>query len=273
MRAVKRGREHLLIRRRTRRVVGRRGVVVNFAKRRAFASPAALERARIHVVHQHALVQKSVWNVELARVFVELECGDTRRKNVRLLVILFHFRCRHLRSAMAKVPQEFAVFCEFDDAVARHRSGDPHIFVPIHADGLQSARPAGNVILATPGSEHAAIRVEFHDLGTEDAAFRARRRGCRAQLIGPCVRRAIDHPDVVFLVHVDVHDLLHAPFVWQPLGPKRIDLVLRRVLRMRRRTAARNPQQDKRTAMAEAVVHPIRIGIDDSSFPAISISI
>src|SRR5579862_102942 len=115
---------------------------------------------------------------------------------------------------MTEVPQKLAVFREFDDAVARHRSGDPHIFVPIHAEGLQSARPAGDVILASPSSEYTAIRIEFQYLGSDHAAFGARRGGGRAELIGPCIRRAIDHPDVVFPVHIDIDDLLHAPFVW-----------------------------------------------------------
>src|SRR5712691_11606386 len=69
--AVKRGREHLLIWRRPRCVVRRRGVVVDFAEGRAFASQAAFERASIHVVDQDALVQETVRNVKLAGVFVE----------------------------------------------------------------------------------------------------------------------------------------------------------------------------------------------------------
>ena len=139
---MQRRRELLLIRRRTGRVVGWRRIVVDLAQRDAVASPAALERARIHVVDEHALVQKTVGNVDLAGVFVEFEGRDARRKNGRLLVILFHLRCGHFGSAMAKVRQKFAVLCELDDAVAGHGSGDLDVQVPIHADGLQAARPA-----------------------------------------------------------------------------------------------------------------------------------
>src|ERR1700674_4247649 len=59
--AVQRGRELLLIRRRTRfPVIGRRRVIVDLAQGDAVAAPATLERAAIHVVHQDALLVHDV---------------------------------------------------------------------------------------------------------------------------------------------------------------------------------------------------------------------
>src|ERR1700676_1071713 len=59
--AVERGRELLLIRRWSRfPVIGRRGVVVDFAQGYAVAAPAALERTAVHVVHQDALLVHDV---------------------------------------------------------------------------------------------------------------------------------------------------------------------------------------------------------------------
>src|ERR1700676_3639450 len=96
---------------------------------------------------------------------------------------------------MTEVPQELAIFCKFDDAVARRRSGDPDILVTIDTDGLQPARPSGNVILTSPGPNNAAVGVEFHDFRSHDAAFGAWRRGRRAELIRPRVGTPIDTPD------------------------------------------------------------------------------
>src|SRR6266566_10125571 len=90
MRTVQGRRELLLIRGRTGYVIGRRGIIVNLAQREAVASPSALESACVHIVDQHALVQKTVGYVDLAGVFIEVEGRDARRKNCRLLVILFH---------------------------------------------------------------------------------------------------------------------------------------------------------------------------------------
>ncbi len=69
--------------------------------------------------------------------------------------------------------------------------------------------------------------------GPEDAAFDAWRRGHGAQFVGPGIVCAIDGPDVVVFVDVDVDDLLHAPFVGQALGPKGIYAVNRALLRVR----------------------------------------
>src|ERR1700681_647754 len=59
--AVERGRELLLIRRRTRFPVIRRSrVIVDLAQGYAVAAPAALECAAVHVVHQDALLVDDV---------------------------------------------------------------------------------------------------------------------------------------------------------------------------------------------------------------------
>ena len=41
---------------------------------------------------------------------IKFEGGDSRRENVRLLVILLYFRGRNFGSAMTEVPQELSVF-------------------------------------------------------------------------------------------------------------------------------------------------------------------
>src|SRR5579863_6080420 len=54
--AVQRGRELGLIRRRSRWVIGQRGVIIDFTQGDSFASPASLERACVHVIDQDTLV-------------------------------------------------------------------------------------------------------------------------------------------------------------------------------------------------------------------------
>src|SRR6266853_2549219 len=88
--AMKRGRELLLIRRRTRfPVVGRRGVVVNLAQGYAVAAPATLECAAFHVVHQDALL---IHDVQLLGVLVQIKEKNPARKNIGVLVVQFQ-RC------------------------------------------------------------------------------------------------------------------------------------------------------------------------------------
>src|SRR5438309_2964965 len=195
-------------------------------------SPAALESACVHIVDEHALVQKAVGNIDLVGVFVKVKGGDARRKNRRLLVILFHLRGGHFGPAMAKVREKFSVLREFDNAVTGHGSGEIDVQLPIHADGLQPARPARSVSLAAPGPENVPVSVELDYFRTQDAAFGTRRRGHGAQFIGPGVVGPIDRPDVIVLIYINVDDLLHAPFVRQSLGPKGVHAVNRSLLRM-----------------------------------------
>src|SRR5260370_42450633 len=102
------------------------------------ASPAALEGTSIHVIDEHALIQKTVRDIDFAGLFIEIEGGDTRREDRGLLVILFHLRSRHFRSAMPEIRDEFAVLRELDDAVAARGAGEIDIQISIHADRLQA---------------------------------------------------------------------------------------------------------------------------------------
>src|SRR4029077_19708326 len=90
MRTMERRCKLLLVGWRTRYVIGWRRIVVDLAQRGAVASPAALEGPCIHVVDEHALVEKTVGNIDFASIFVEFEGCDAGRKNRGLLVILFH---------------------------------------------------------------------------------------------------------------------------------------------------------------------------------------
>src|SRR4029077_19444647 len=134
---------------------------------------------------------------------------------------------------MAEVGEKLAVLGELNDAVAGHGSGEIDVQVAIHADGLQAAGPARDIRLRAPGPENVAVRIELDHFRAEDATFCAGRRGHGAQFVGPGVVSAIDGPDVVVFVDVDVDDLLHAPFVGQALGPKGVDAVNRALLRVR----------------------------------------
>src|SRR6266700_2088481 len=213
-------RELLLVRRRAGRVVRRSGIVVDFIQRDAVATPAALEGPGIHIVDKYPLVQKTVGYVDLAGSFIELESPDTRGEDICLLVVLFHLRRRHFGPAMSKVPQKFPVLSEFNDAVARHGPGKIDIEISIHPDRLHTAGPARNIILAAPGAKNVAILIELNHLGPQNATFGARRIGRGSQFIGSGITLAIDDPDVVVFIDVDIHHLLHAPFVRQSLGPE-----------------------------------------------------
>src|SRR5438105_10746814 len=134
---------------------------------------------------------------------------------------------------MAKVREKLPLLRELDNAVPGHSSGEVDIQVPIHADGLQAAGPPRNVSLAAPGPENIPVGVKLEYLRTQDTTFGAGRRGHSPQFIGPGVIGSIDRPDVVVLIHIDVDDLLHAPFVGQSLGPKGVYPVFRSLLRTR----------------------------------------
>src|ERR1700739_4497860 len=134
---------------------------------------------------------------------------------------------------MAKVRNKLSVLRELDDAVAGHGSGEIHVQVAVHADGLQAAGPARDIRLRTPGPENVTAGIELDYFRPEDATFCAGRGGHGAQFVGPRIVSAIDGPNVVVFVDVDVDDLLHAPFVGQALGPKRVDTVNRTLLRVR----------------------------------------
>ncbi len=231
--AVQRGRELRLIRRRPRDVIRRCGVIVDLAQRDAFASPSALECAGIHVVHEDSLVQEPVRNEDLARVLVELERSDTRRKHGRLLVVLLDLIGGNLWSAVAEVPDKLPVARKLDDAVAGRCSRQVDVLVTVHGDRLQSPRPAGVVVRASPCVDDFPVLVELQNLRSEDTAVAPGRGRHGVQFVGARVRTTIDDPDVIVAVDVHVDDLLHAPFVRQRLRPEGIDFVGRAASRCR----------------------------------------
>src|SRR3981189_1267086 len=117
--AMKRGRELLLIRRRTRfPVVGRRRIIVDLAQRNAVPAPATLECTTFHVVHQDALL---IHDVQLFGVLVQIKKENSSWKSIGVLIVLLQ-RLRLLPrrcswSAMAKLPEKFAIPCKLLDAV------------------------------------------------------------------------------------------------------------------------------------------------------------
>src|SRR6266404_9334756 len=117
--AMKRGRELLLIRRRTRfPVIGRRRIIVDLAQRNAVAAPATLECTAFHVVHQDALL---VHDVQLFGVLVQIKKENSSWKSIGVLIVLLQrlrlLPWRNSWSAMAKLPEKFAIACKFLDAV------------------------------------------------------------------------------------------------------------------------------------------------------------
>jgi len=100
---------------------------------------------------------------------------------------------------------------------------------------LQTARPTGDVTGPAPGFEDITFGVEFQYFRTEYAALGARRIGGRPQLIRPRIGLPVQRPDVIVLVDINIDDLLHAPFVGEPLGPRGVDFIYRRDLRACRR--------------------------------------
>jgi hypothetical protein len=53
-------------------------------------TPPAFEPACIHVVYEHALIQKAIGNVDLASVFIEVKRTNAWKKNHCLLIILLY---------------------------------------------------------------------------------------------------------------------------------------------------------------------------------------
>ena len=163
MHAVQRGRKLLLVRRRSRFIVGRSGVVIDFAQRDAVAAPAALEVAVV-AINEDAL---GVDDVDLLGVLVEIEEKYAVGEYVRLLIILLRRRQRlarrGARSAVAELPEKLAVARKFHDGIAARAAGQPHVSFAVHAESLQPSRPAGNVIWPSPSPENGAIGIEFDD--------------------------------------------------------------------------------------------------------------
>src|SRR5208337_3794392 len=105
MYAVQRRGELLLIGRRSRRIVGRRRVVVDFAQGHAMPAPATLELALV-IVNQHAL---GVDDVNLAGALIQIEKENAAGEHVGVLIILREPRSGRPRRAMSEIPQELPV--------------------------------------------------------------------------------------------------------------------------------------------------------------------
>ncbi len=100
---------------------------------------------------------------------------------------------------------------------------DPDIALPIdhHAMALRGI----------PGIDDVAVEIEFDDRGRSDAAFCRGRIEHRVVLSVVDVLGAIQHPNVVLLIHVEPSDAHHPPLVGQgKLGPVRIEFVMGAVL-------------------------------------------
>src|SRR6516225_1409599 len=151
MNAVQGRGELFLIRRRAGDVVRRRGIVVNLAQGDAMSSPAALERARVHVVHQNALIQEAVGDIDLVSILVEIKGTNAGREDISLLIVLLHFVGRHFGTAVPEIPEKLSVAVKLDDAVAGRGAGDPDVPLPVDAKSLQSARPTRHVVGTAPG--------------------------------------------------------------------------------------------------------------------------
>src|SRR5262245_21585620 len=228
MHAVDCRRELHLVWRRSRDVVIGCGIVVDFAQRNAFAAPPAFERAGVHVVDQDPLIEEPVGDEDFARLFVQFEGPDARRKRRRLLVVGLHLVGRHFRPTVAKIAYELPVPGELNDAVARSRARQIYVLLTVDRDGLQPPGPPWMVTRPAPPVHHVPVRIEFDNLRPQHATFATRRVGRRGQFVRTGIDAPGDHPDVIVPVDIDVDDLLHAPFVGQWLGPERVYAVLRR---------------------------------------------
>jgi hypothetical protein len=181
-------------------------------------APAALERARVHVVHEHATL---VDDVDLVGRFVELE-ASLAHERVGILVVLFEVLVVR-RRAMAEVPHQLAVLRVLLDAVLRPGARDPDEPLRVDDDGLQRRGPLLGLALFTPGVDDVAFLIELDQFRALDAAVEATVGA--AGFVRIRGRRAIQEPDVIVTrIDPDAGDLLHAPFVRQPFRPERIDL-------------------------------------------------
>src|SRR5713101_5879773 len=253
--AVERGRELLLIRRRTRfPVIGRRGIVVNLAQGYAMAAPAALECAAFHVVHQDALL---IHDVQLFGVLVQIKEKDSAWKNIGVLVVLLQGRrllpWRSSWSAMTKLPKQLAVARKFLDAVPSGASSKPDVSFFIDKDGVFGAgarffdsfcRPAGDVARTSPALEKIPRGIEFQYCRRGLATIRARRCCCCPRLIGVDVPRTVEDPNVVVFIRHHHGNPLHEPFIRQRLGPSGVHFINCRFLRSRRRNDEKNQEAE-----------------------------
>src|SRR5213593_2080248 len=114
MKAVQRGCKLCLVRRQTRGVVGRSGIVIDLIQRDAVASPAPFEFTVV-IVDEHPL---RIDDVNLSRVLVEVEKENAAGKDIGLLIVLGRTRSRRSRRAMAEVPKKFALRGIFLNAIA-----------------------------------------------------------------------------------------------------------------------------------------------------------
>src|SRR6267143_5409191 len=266
--AVKRGRELLLIRRRTRfPVVRRRRIIVDLAQRNAVPAPATLECTTFHVVHQDALL---IHDVQLFGVLVQIEKENSSWKSIGVLIVLLQ-RLRLLPwrsswSAMTKLPEKLPIAGKFLDAVPSGASSEPDVSFFIHKDRVFCAgarpfysfgRPARHVARASPALDKIARGIEFQYCRRGFATVCAWRSCCCPRLIGVDVPRTVEHPDVVVLIRNHHGNPLHEPFVWQRLGPSGIDFIHWRVLRSHRRNNYENQEAGKPDRYGRRIVPPI----------------
>ena len=110
---------------------------------------------------------------------------------------------------------------KFEDAVLRRGSADPDVALAVDDDRLQSRGPLRNIAGPSPGTDHVAFRIELDNFRPADAAIDPRRVIAAANFIAVGVRSTIQKPDVVvFLLHIQSRDLLHAPAIRQGLAAR-----------------------------------------------------
>src|SRR5215469_9054587 len=202
-------------------------------RRLAIGTPGALERAGVGVEHDDAVIEVTVGYIEFVCRLIDHHVGGAADAYlVQTVGLLGRLADRH---------EEFAVAGELHDhAVVLAVAAEPDIAFVVDKHAVLVLWPviALGGFWSAPRLDHVARLVELDDRGRRVAADRLiAALGALVAIIHRA--RALADPDVVILVHKDAADLPEDPIVRQRLGPARIDLEFRRLLRDRSRAHER----------------------------------
>ena len=200
----------------------------------AVGAPVAFELSGIGVDDRHALVQVAVGEIRLVGRRVDEDLGDAAERDrivaaagVGRLAILHRTQAG---VGLADLQEELAGAAELEHLrIARPVAADPHVALVIDGDAVIRRRPLVAGAGTAPVSDQLAVGIELEHRRRRTAALVGQLRLERLLLVRQRRRAAMDHPDVVALVHRDADRRAEHPVVRQRLRPVGIDLEVRRL--------------------------------------------
>ncbi len=157
-----------LLRERLLRIVAAERRVVRLVAVRA---PVALDLARVHVDHGHALVEVAVRHVRLVGLRVDEDLGDAAEV-VHVVTVGHGLAVHHARTLLAEHPDELALARELQDVrVGTAVAANPHVALVVHDDAVVRVRPVGMKRRPAPAVHDVAGLIEGDDRRRRIAAF------------------------------------------------------------------------------------------------------